>query len=75
MTKEKPSVIVGVRYSDSREVVPNGQAEEDNLESWDEELEEEESNVAVDAHKVLPAEGSDVERSWKAGEGTLCALA
>ena len=55
--------------------MPNGQAEEDNLEGWDEELEEEESNVAVDAHKVLPAEGSDVERTWKAGEGTLCTLA
>ena len=68
-------VVVGVRQPDAAEVPPDGQTEDDDLESGDEELEDEEAWVAVDPHQVLPAEGGHVDGTGETGTSAAVALA
>jgi hypothetical protein len=64
-------VFVCVRNIDSLQVPTNGQTEEYDLEGGDEELENKQTGVSVDAHQVFPAESGNVDGAGEAGDRVL----
>ena len=71
----QPLVTVGVGDLYVGEVPANGQSKDDDLEGGDEELEEQEARVSVDADNVFPGEGGNVDRTREEGTGPSITLA
>ena len=73
--RDEACIIVGVSDLDAPEVLPDGQCKQGDLEGGDDELEDEQAEVAIDPHQVFPAEGCDVGGGREAGTHSSAALA
>jgi len=72
--RRRHSITVHVGHMNPFQVPANGQGKERHLKDRHQELEQEESRVAVDVHQVFPAQGTDVEGAWQDGQWVSSAL-
>ena len=57
---QKTLVLIDVGHFDSPQIPSHSQAKESHLQSRQDELEQNENRIAIDAHKVLPRQSEDV---------------
>ena len=56
----KNIILIDVGCLDSLEAPADRKAEERHLKRWENELEQEETEISIDPHKVLPGQSEDV---------------
>lgn len=62
------TVVIHISHTNSSEAPTNSQDKQHHLKDRDKELEEEEAGIAIDFHKIFPAQSTNIDGSRKEGQ-------